>query len=252
MTRPIVGIPCDVKMLGPHPFHSVGEKYIAAVEKAADAYPLLLPVLPEPLDLDQLFSIVDGIVLPGSHSNVHPSHYGGAAPREGTLLDPQRDGTTLPLIKKAVETGMPILAICRGFQEMNVVYGGTIHQHVQEVEGRMDHREDKEAPLEDQYKPVHAVKLSEGSLLSQWTGKNEIMVNSLHGQGIDRLGEGLVVEGVAPDGQIEAIRVADAKNYAFGAQWHPEWQVMNNPDYLAIFQAFGDAVRARNAQRNGQ
>ncbi|MAB12721.1 MAG: gamma-glutamyl-gamma-aminobutyrate hydrolase [Parvibaculum sp.] len=251
--RPVVGIPCDVKMLGPHPFHAVGEKYIAAVDSAADCQPVLLPLprapLDEDVDLDEIFALCDGIFLPGSHSNVHPSHYDGADPREGVLLDPQRDALTLSLIRACVDRAVPLFVVCRGFQELNVAYGGTLFQHLEESEAekgyatRFDHREDKNASLDEQYAAAHKVALETGGTFERILGTTEIDVNSLHGQGVNRVGEGLLVEGRAPDGTVEAMRVAGAKAFAMGVQWHPEWHYWDNPVSQALFGAFGDAVR---------
>jgi putative glutamine amidotransferase len=239
--KPIVGIPCDLRMIGPHPFHAVGEKYIVAVRDGAGALPLLIPVLENPIDIDEILDTVDGILLTGSPSNVAPKRYGGPAPREGVLQDERRDATTLPLIRRIVGHGTPLLAICRGFQELNVAHGGTLHQHVEEVPGRMDHREDKTAPLDVQYAPIHDVTLS--GTLERIAGTRTIKVNSLHGQGIDRLGQGLVAEAIAPDGQIEGVRVTDARAFAFGVQWHPEWRFWENDFSERLFAAFGEAMR---------
>ncbi len=239
--KPIVGIPCDHRMIGPHPFHAVGEKYIVAVRDGARALPLLVPVLETPIDIEEILDTVDGILLTGSPSNVAPKRYGGTPPREGVTQDERRDATTLPLIRAIVEHGTPLLAVCRGFQELNVAFGGTLHQHVEEVPGRMDHREDKTAPLDVQYAPVHDLTLS--GTFERIAGMRTIKVNSLHGQGIDRLGAGLVAEATAPDGQIEGVRVKDAKAFALGVQWHPEWRFWENDFSKALFAAFGEAMR---------
>lgn len=247
--KPIVGIPCDYRIIGPHPFHAVGEKYIAAARDGAHAIPVLIPVLENPIDVDEILDAFDGVLLTGSPSNVAPKRYGGPAPREGVLQDERRDATTLPLIRRIVDRGIPLLALCRGFQELNVAYGGTLHQHVEEIAGRFDHREDKHQPLDVQYGPVHDVNLSPGGQLETIAGKATIRVNSLHGQGVDRAGEGLAVEAVAPDGTIEALRVRDARSFALGVQWHPEWRFWENDFSKSLFGAFGHAMRAyREAQ----
>ena len=239
--KPIVGIPCDHRMIGPHPFHAVGEKYIVAVRDGAHALPLLIPVLETPIDIEEILDTVDGILLTGSPSNVAPKRYGGATPREGVLQDERRDATTLPLIRAIIDHGTPLLAVCRGFQELNVAHSGTLYQHVEEVPGRMDHREDKTAPLDVQYAPIHDVTLS--GTLERIAGTRTIKVNSLHGQGIDRLGQGLAAEAIAPDGQIEGVRVQDAKAFALGVQWHPEWRFWENDFSKKLFGAFGEAMR---------
>jgi putative glutamine amidotransferase len=249
MTRksktPIVGIPCDHRMLGAHPFHAVGEKYILAVHEGAQAVPLLIPVLQNPIEQEELLGTLDGVLLTGSPSNVAPKLYDGPPPREGVPQDERRDATTLPLIRRVAERGIPMLAVCRGFQELNVAYGGTLHQHVEEVPGRFDHREDKTQPLDVQYALAHDVHLTPGGRLEAIAGAATMKVNSLHGQGVDRVGKGLVVEAVAPDGTVEALRVRDAASFALGVQWHPEWRFWENDFSKALFAAFGRALRAR-------
>lgn len=256
--RPIVAIPCDIKLVGAHPFHAVGEKYIAAVNDAADCLPFLVPVLPEPLALEEIFRVADGVFLPGSVSNVHPGHYGGTPSREGTLHDEQRDALSLPLITQTIARGLPLFAVCRGFQELNVALGGTLHQHIHEEPSeagflpRFDHRENKEAPVDVQYGPAHPVFVAQDSFLERLTGKAEFMVNSLHGQGLARLSPRLAVEARAADGTVEAVNVKDAPAFAYGVQWHPEWKFWENEISQTLFRAFGDAVRAHAARREKQ
>lgn len=250
--RPVVGIPCDHRMIGPHPFHAVGEKYIVAVRDGSGAVPLLVPVLHDPISVDELLDVVDGIFLTGSPSNVSPSIYGGPAPREGVLQDSRRDSTSIPLIRKAIDRGKPFLAVCRGFQEMNVAFGGTLHQHLEEVPGRFDHREDKSAPLEAQYAPAHDIELARSGVLEALAAGRTVRVNSLHGQGIDRLGSGLEVEAFAPDGTVEAIRAAGASTFALGVQWHPEWKYWEDAFSTAIFREFGKALTATLGTHGGR
>jgi putative glutamine amidotransferase len=242
--KPVIGVPADRRLLGSHWFHCVGEKYLAAIVEAADAVPLIVPAFGERLELEVLLERCDAVMLTGSPSNVEPHHYDGPASAPGTWHDPQRDATTLPLIPRAVAAGLPLLAICRGFQELNVAYGGTLHQRVHEVPGFAMHKEDDAAPLDEQYAPAHDVQLLAGGAFAHIAGSQVIRVNSLHSQGIDRLGEGLVAEGRAPDGLIEAVSVRDAPGFALAVQWHPEWQVMKNDFSKALFAAFGDAARA--------
>lgn len=246
--KPIIGIPACRKQITPHIFHAVGEKYISAVAIAAGGVPLLIPALGGGLATAKLLQTLDGLLFTGSPSNVEPHHYQGDSSKEGTLHDPHRDASTLPLMAAAIDAGLPVFAICRGCQEMNVVFGGSLHQKVQDLPGKMDHREDPHKPLELRYAPVHEVLLSEGGLLRKLLGAETIEVNSLHSQGVARLGEGLVVEATAPDGIIEALRVAGAASFALAVQWHPEWQVMKNPQSLKLFEAFGDACRERATQ----
>ena len=243
--KPLVLIPADVKQIGEHPFHAVGQKYILAIAQGAEALPLLVPAISDYLDIEELLAIADGIMLTGSASNVHPSHFGQEVHNPGLPLDPARDALTLQLIKAAIAAGVPLLAICRGFQELNVAFGGSLYQTVQAVSGLNDHREPKELDIDTQYAPVHTVDLVENGQLANIIGTQKTMVNSLHGQGIDKLGAGLSAEAHAPDGLVEAVTVNNATSFALGVQWHPEWKVMENPSYLAIFKAFGDACRIR-------
>ncbi|MFQ5959581.1 MAG: gamma-glutamyl-gamma-aminobutyrate hydrolase family protein [Alphaproteobacteria bacterium] len=255
---PLIGVPADVREVGIHPFHGVGEKYINAVAHGAGALPLLLPAfgpgrdlasLVGHVDVEDLVARLDGLFLPGSPSNVEPHHYGGEASAPATAHDPQRDASTLPLIEAALDAALPLFAVCRGFQELNVALGGTLHQRVQDVPGLIDHREDKSLPRGRQYAPAHSVRLAPGGLLAGLAGTDEIEVNSLHDQGIDRLADRLVAEAVSPDGLVEGAHVRDAPGFTLGVQWHPEWRVRDNPVSLALFEAFGDAARARAAAR---
>ena len=246
---PIIGVTACTKQVGLHPNHIVGDKYVRAVAVGAEALPLVIPALGELIDHDTLLASVDGLLFTGSPSNVEPHHYSGPASMPGTHHDIFRDATTLPLIRKAIDAGVPVLGICRGFQEMNVAFGGSLHQRVQEVAGMMDHREPADEPVEVQYAPRHAVRVQPGGVLAGLGLPSEIQVNSIHGQGVQRLAPGLRVEALAPDGLIEAFSVEGAPSFALGVQWHPEWQVRSNPNYLAIFQAFGEACRKRAGQR---
>ena len=247
--KPLVGVPSDRRLYGVHPFHMVGEKYLRALIEGSDVLPLMTPVLAQDVDTHELLAQFDGIFLTGSYSNVEPHHYGGAPSAEGTLHDPFRDAVTLPLARRALDEGVPLLAVCRGFQELNVVLGGTLHQKVHEVPGYHNHLEDSNDPLDVQYGPAHPVTLVEGGLLRQLMGREEAMVNSLHAQGIARLADGVSVEAIADDGLIEAFRVDDVDGFALAVQWHPEWQVLQNELSTVIFKAFGDACRERANRR---
>jgi putative glutamine amidotransferase len=235
---PIVGIPACAKLVNGMLRHDTPARYAQALLGAADAIPVMLPPLGEAeiAALDRL----DGLLVPGSPSNVHPSLYGGGETVTPDFHDPDRDATSLPLIRAAIARGMPVLAICRGIQELNVALGGTLHQQVHLVEGRHDHRGGP-GSLDERYAPKHIIALS--GELARLLGTSEITVNSVHGQAIDRLAPGLVVEATAPDGTIEAVRVAGASGFAFGVQWHPEWACASNPHSLALFAAFGAACR---------
>jgi putative glutamine amidotransferase len=233
----------------------VGEKYITAVADAAGGLPLLIPALGQRFDLSDLVGRLDGLLFTGSPSNVAVHHYGGQPDRPDSPQDPARDAVTLPLIRAALDAGLPIFCICRGFQELNVALGGTLHTHVHDQPERMDHRAPP-GPYDERYLPRHPVKLTPGGIFARILGTAEIEVNSLHWQGVDRLADSLVVEGTAPDGTIEAVQLRNARSFALAVQWHPEYRVLENPSSVALFRAFGDAARAqaqrRRAQRAGQ
>jgi putative glutamine amidotransferase len=243
--KPLIGIPADRRLLGHHYFHCVGEKYINAVAEGAQAMPVLIPALGEALNVRELLADFDGILLTGSPSNVEPHRYSGPASEPGTLHDERRDATTLSLIPHVVAAGLPLLALCRGFQEMNVAFGGTLWQKLHEVEGYRDHRENLQAPLDEQYAAAHEVELVRGGELHRLAGQDRLAVNSLHSQGVQTLGHDLEVEARAPDGVIEAFRVRNAPAFALAVQWHPEWKFKENPFSRTLFAAFGNAARER-------
>ena len=247
--KPIIGIICDTKKVGLHLYHQVGDKYIEAVNALTDALPLLIPSMEDPLQSSDILGAVDGIVFTGGYANIQRELYGLAPAPEGEPQDSFRDKNTLPLIMAAIEAGVPVLGICRGFQEMNVAYGGTLHPRIHDIEGRIDHREDTTASIEVQYGPAHKVSTAAGGMLADITGKSSFDVNSVHGQGIDRLADSLTMEAVADDGTIEAISVAGAKSFALAVQWHPEWQAETNEQSNKLFRAFGDAVRTYNKNK---
>lgn len=244
MHSPIVIVPACTREIGPHPYHAAQYKYVDAVVKGAACTPLVLPALGQEIDLEVVLGIADGIMLTGSASNVHPSYYEQDVHDPALPQDPARDATTLPLIRAALERGIPIFAICRGFQEMNVALGGSLHQAVQEVAGKMDHRENPDDTIDNQYGPAHPISLTQGGLMSRILGGvGQITVNSLHGQGIDRLAPSIAIEAVADDGLVEAFSVPSARGFALALQWHPEWRILDNPDSMKMFGAFGRACR---------
>ena len=249
MRKPIVIIPACVRQLGDHPYHAAQAKYIEAVVRGAECAPMIVPALGAALDMESVLASCDGIMLTGSASNVHPSHYEQAVRNQELPQDLARDATTLPLIRAAIKRGIPIIAVCRGFQEMNVALGGSLHQAVQEVDGKMDHREDPHASLDEQYGPAHRVRLTPDGMLARILGDvGEIQVNSLHGQGIDRLAAGIAVEGTSDDGLIEAFSVPASPGFALALQWHPEWRIIENPVSMKMFSAFGQACRLYQAK----
>jgi putative glutamine amidotransferase len=237
----VVGIPACSKTFDDLPAYVVAGSYGEALMGVADALPVLLPPVGEPMLA--MLDRIDGLILPGSPSNVEPHRYGVSEDLTPGLHDPKRDDTTLPLARAAIARGMPVFAICRGIQELNVALGGTLHQKVQEVPGRLDHRWGEEERSPDYwFRMQHRLKLS-GSL-ARIVGAAEIEVNSLHQQAIDRPAEGLVVEATAEDGTIEAVRVAQAPGWTLGVQWHPEWNCAADAVSTALFRSFGDACRA--------
>jgi putative glutamine amidotransferase len=235
----IVGIPACAKTLSDMPFHQTPARYAEAVLGGVGALPVLIPPLGE-----RMLGLLDdlaGLLVPGSPSNVHPSHYEGGDSETPDFHDLERDHTTLPLIRAAIDRGIPVLAICRGIQELNVALGGSLFQRVHVQPGLSDHRGGP-GPHEVRYGPKHPIAVT-GSL-ARVVGTETIEVNSLHGQAIDRLGSGLVVEARAPDGTIEAVAMPSAPGWLLGVQWHPEWAFATNPHSVAIFAAFGDACRS--------
>jgi putative glutamine amidotransferase len=246
---PIVGISCCRKVPDAFAVHSVGEKYVTAVTDAAGAVPFLVPALGRRLDVDHVLAQLDGLVLTGSPSNIEPHHYAGGPEPENNETDPDRDATTLPLVRRAVATGVPVFGLCRGVQELNVAFGGTLHQELHRVEGRFDHRSDKSKAPQARYDPRHALRLTPGGMLAELFGLERITVNSLHGQGIDRVADGLVVEAVAEDGTIEALRVEGARRFALAVQWHPEYRPLTSRTSSLLFRAFASATRERARER---
>ncbi|WP_308910112.1 gamma-glutamyl-gamma-aminobutyrate hydrolase family protein [Pseudokordiimonas caeni] len=248
-SKPVVAIVCDTSKSGPHIYHSVGDKYIQALRRCADVTPVLIPSLEVPVPAEEIFSFADGLLATGGYSNIQRHYYGDAPAPEGENEDPHRDKNTLPLIRQAIAMGIPMLGICRGLQELNVTMGGTLYPRLHEIDGRFDHREDKEAPVDVQYGPAHSVSVREGGLLHTITGADEFMVNTVHGQGIRDLAPGLVVEALADDDTIEAVSVEKARAFALAVQWHPEWKAWENEQSTRIFRAFGEAVRAHYQSR---
>lgn len=241
---PIVGVPCCTKFIGEHDFHVVGGKYIRALTEVAGCTPVLIPALGASLDVARMLNMVDGLLLTGSVSNIEPARYGKSLLDDTLPQDVARDETNLPLVQEAIRRGVPVFGICRGFQELNVAMGGTLHQAVHGLPEMQDHRGADGQPAEIQYGPAHEVRLAAGGQLqSILLGVEQITVNSVHGQGIDRLGKQLDVEATAPDGLIEAIRVRGKDRFALAVQWHPEWRASENQESRLLFSAFGDACR---------
>ena len=248
---PLVGIPADYRVLGGAGVHVAEENYVRAISEQVGAIPLILPVLDDGTDFRSLLGTLDGLLLTGSQSNVAPARYGVPSGDPGVMHDPARDAQNFALIHSAVVAGVPLLAICRGFQETNVAIGGSLHPKLHEQPGRIDHRAPAGQPVDVQYDMAHPVDLPAGGVLRTLLGADRVMVNSVHWQGVDRLAEGLAVEATAPDGTIEAVRVAGAAEFALAVQWHPEHRPTENPVSRAIFAAFRAAVTKRAEGRKG-
>lgn len=245
-TQPLVLVPACNRRLGDHPYHVVGRKYVEAV-RLAGAIPLIVPrALPG--EFDALLDLADGVLLSGSPSNVHPRHFGETVYDPSLPLDPDRDDWTLALIPRILARGIPLFAICRGAQETNVALGGSLHQAVQDAPGMSDHRASSGEPAEQQYALAHDVEVVPGGLLASIVDQPRFAVNSIHGQGIHRLADGLRVEARAPDGLVEAFTLPDAAGFNLCVQWHPEWRAAANPVSMQLLDAFGTAVRTYHAR----
>jgi putative glutamine amidotransferase len=227
------------------PNHAASDTYIRATAEVVNAVPILLPANGEACDIPTVLSRLDGIILTGSRSNVHPSFYDGPPHAEGTFEDEARDNMTLPLIRAAIRNGTPLLAICRGMQELNVALGGSLHQRLQDLPDRIDHSTPMQPSSRVRTGKAHAVAVVPGSWLHRVAGATTIAINSLHNQGMDRLAPGVVAEGTAPDGTVEAVRVVNAPGFAVGVQWHPEYDWRTDAVSRGILASFGEAVRAR-------
>ncbi|MGI9373829.1 MAG: gamma-glutamyl-gamma-aminobutyrate hydrolase family protein [Hyphomicrobiales bacterium] len=247
---PFVGLPADTLVQDDLLFHKLGDKYARAISQVTRAHPLLIPSMGCDLDLNDLVEGLDGLVITGAVANVHPSLFGAEPTPAHEPYDHARDASTFPLIELALKKEIPLFCICRGHQELNVVMGGTIDTEIQEFEGRDEHRGIGES-VEERYAPKHNISIAPGGVLHDILGKSETMVNTVHRQAISRLGNGLIIEATAEDGTIEAVSVAGAKGYNISVQWHPEYRASENQDSVKLFEAFGDAVRARFAARSG-
>ena len=242
MSRPIIVIPCCTKMIDGYVFDTVSRRYSAALAQAAECQPLLIPLDDALVDIGAVLDVADGIFLSGSPSNVAPDHYSAEAPVMPERLDPARDALTLPLIRTVMERKIPMFAVCRGVQELNVALGGTLHQAIHNENDYFDHRERSQLPMDERWGPRHPISLK--GQLREWVGKDQIMVNSLHGQGLKRIASQLTAEAFADDGLVEAVRGPDDHPFLLGVQWHPEWQATENPASIELFKRFGAAARS--------
>lgn len=252
MKRPVVGVIANTHIVeNRFPAQMCGERNLRAVAEVAGALPVVFAGAPEITDIGALLDVVDGVLLTGARANVHPTNFGTDPHPKHEPYDERRDSVALSLIEACVARGVPVFGICRGFQEMNVAFGGSLHPEIRELPGRMNHRMPRLENGEIHPDPTvvfadrHDVSLVPGGAFARLLGCEMIRVNSLHGQGIDDLGKRVVVEGVAEDGTIEAIRIADAAGFALGVQWHAEYDPQSNPVNRTLFQAFGQALVAR-------
>jgi putative glutamine amidotransferase len=248
-TRPLIAVTSDVRAFDIYTWHATPEQYLAAAIEGAKVTPLLVPCFGDALDLDEILGAVDGVLVTGSKSNVHPSLYGLEPTATHEPFDPARDATSLPLIRRAIELGVPLLAICRGMQELNVALGGTLATEIQELAERIDHRAPDTTDMAERFALRHPVVIKPGSCLASIIESDTVQVNSAHRQGIDTPAPGLEIEALAEDGTIEAVSVKDAKGFVVGLQWHPEVWVKTDSTSRKVFEAFGDAVRAHKAAR---
>ena len=220
-----------------------------AVREVSDALPII--ILPDQnlAPIDDIMETCDGFVFTGGRPNVHPKEYGEELTEAHGVMDEKRDGLALPLIRALVERGQPLLAICRGFQELNVAMGGSLYPEIRDLPGRENHRMPPEGTLAEKFALRHEVNLTPGGKFAQLFGADTVQTNTLHGQGIKNPGPRIIIDGYAADGTPEAIFVSEAKGFALGVQWHPEYRASEDPVSRPLFAAFGEAVHEWYASR---
>ncbi len=245
MTRPVVGIIGNLSVLNEtYRVHAGGMMNSQAVAEVAECLPLIIPADPHFVSVAELLDRCDGFLLTGGRPNVHPEEYGEEPTEAHGAFDRCRDAITLPLIRACVDRGQPFLGVCRGFQEVNVAMGGTLYPEIRDLPGRMNHRMPPDGTLEEKFALRHKVSFTPGGVFARLLGAEEVMTNTLHGQGIKTPGARIVIDGYAPDGTPEAIYVKDAPGFTLSVQWHPEYNATNDPVSRPLFRAFGEAVRA--------
>ena len=243
MARAVVGIICNAHLINEqYAVQAAGTMNVEAIAQVTGALPLLIPALPGAVAVPDILATCDGILLTGGRPNVHPAFYGQEATEAHGSFDLDRDNVALPLIRAAVEGGVPLLGICRGFQEVNVALGGTLFPEIRDLPGRMNHRMPPDGTIEEKFALRHKVTLTPGGKFARLFGATEVMTNTLHGQGIDRPAPRAVIEGRAPDGTEEALWVRDAPGFAMAVQWHPEYRADEDPVSRPLFEAFGKAL----------
>ncbi|MFW5641521.1 MAG: gamma-glutamyl-gamma-aminobutyrate hydrolase family protein [Roseicyclus sp.] len=245
MTRPVIGIIGNHHLINDqYSTHAGGTMNSEAVAEVADCMPLLIPSDPRFVRTEELLERFDGFLFTGGRPNVHPAEYGEDETEAHGAFDRARDAVTLPLIRACVDRGQPILGVCRGFQEVNVAMGGTLHPEIRDLPGRMNHRMPPDGTIEEKFALRHAVRFTEGGPFHRLMGAVEVMTNTLHGQGIKRPGARVVIDGQAPDGTPEALYIEGAPGFTLSVQWHPEYRAAQDPVSRPLFRAFGDAARA--------
>jgi len=245
MTKPVVGIIANRFMINDqYPAQATGSMNIEAIAQVVGAVPIIIPAVPDCVDIDEVRGLCDGFLLTGGRPNVHPEEYGHEPTEAHGAFDRGRDRIALPLVRACVETGQPVLGICRGFQEFNVAMGGTLHPEIRDLPGRMNHRMPPDGTLEEKFAYRHMVQFAPGSPLTRIFGAGQVLVNSLHGQGIEEPGRRVVIEGCAPDGTAEAMTIKDAPGFAMAVQWHPEYNAAGDAVSRRLFETFGDALKA--------
>jgi putative glutamine amidotransferase len=245
MARPVVGIIGNAHLINDeYPAHAGGSMNSAAVSRVADCLPVIIPPDPELVQVDELLAACDGFLLTGGRPNVHPAEYGEPETEAHGPFDRGRDAITLPLVRACVDRGQPLLGLCRGFQEVNVAMGGTLHPEIRDLPGRDNHRMPPDGTLEEKFALRHMVTLSDAGPFARLFGARQVLTNTLHGQGIKDAGDRVVIDGHAPDGTPEALYVRDAPGFALAVQWHPEWNADQDAVSRPLFAAFGAACRA--------
>ena len=244
MAVPVVGIISNHYLLDDsYPVSASGTMNTAAIAQVSEALPLIVPANPDFVQIDDLMATCDGFLFTGGRPNVHPEEYGEDATEAHGFFDRNRDRVSLPLIRACVERGQPVLGVCRGFQEFNVAFGGTLYPEIRDLPGRMNHRMPPDGTLDEKFALRHTVTFRPESVFAELFGAERVQVNSLHGQGIKRAGDRVQVEGTAPDGTEEAIQIKDAPGFALAVQWHPEYAAAHDDVSRALFSAFCGAVR---------
>jgi len=252
MSRPVVGILSNSYLINDeYPTHAGGVMNTDAVAQVSGCLPLLIPSDPHSVTVAELLERCDGFLLTGARPNVHPEEYGEDPTEAHGDFDRNRDAVALPLVRACVERGQPVFGVCRGFQEVAVAMGSTLHPEIRDLPGRMNHRMPPDGTLEEKFELRHVVTVSEGGVFHKIFGATEVMTNTLHGQGIKSPGARIVIDGHAPDGTPEAIYVKDAPGFTASVQWHPEWNAANDPVSRPLFEAFGAACRDWAAARAG-